>query len=59
MTRPSRTRSVTFFETDLRSAAETAAFAMEEHGLLPEEVNSLAEQLEDVIRRAFEEFRED
>lgn len=46
-------RSSVFFETDLRAAAETAAFDMERHGLHPEDVDELAEKIEDVIRDFF------
>lgn len=47
-------RSSAFFASDVLSAAETAAFAMEEHGLDADQVTALSEEIEATIRDFFD-----
>lgn len=51
-------RSAMFFESDVNVAAETAAFAMKDYGLTPDQVQTLAEELGDWIRDYFAKVRE-
>lgn len=50
---PLRKRSAVFFESDVSRAAEVAAIEMEDHGLDPEQVQALADEIADVIRDCF------
>lgn len=54
----SATRSSMFFVSDVRSAAETAAYAIEEHGLDPDACDELADELEESIGKFVREYRE-
>jgi hypothetical protein len=51
-------RSSMFFVSDVRGAAETAAFALEEHGLTACQVDMLADELEERTLAFFAEVRD-
>jgi broad specificity phosphatase PhoE len=46
-----------FYASDVSSAADTAAFAMEEHGLTPDQVQELTERIEATINDYFASLR--
>lgn len=51
-----RWKGSAFFDGDVRSAAESAAFELESHDGLPAEgTDDLAERIEDTIREFFKE----
>jgi hypothetical protein len=50
-------RSSMFFVSDAGSAADAAAFAMEEHGLSADQVEALRDRIEAAIYHYFEEIR--
>jgi hypothetical protein len=51
-------RSAMFFQSDLCATADTAAFAMEEHGLTEDQVSDLSGRIHDTITAFFREVRD-